>query len=149
EKQMKDGRRLAIKILNASKFTLGIEAEPREPDRPLDLAMLASLRDVVNIATAALEDYEHVRALDVSERFFWGFTDAYLELVKQRAYGVRGPDEAGSAVGTLRTALETMLRLFAPFLPYATEEVWSWWREGSIHHASWPSPDEVPDRGDA
>jgi valyl-tRNA synthetase len=149
EKQMKDGRRLAIKILNASKFTLGIEADTGDVVRPVDLGMIASLRDVITAATAAFDEYEHTRALDVTERFFWGFTDDYLELVKQRAYGVRGPEEAGSAVGALRTALDTLLRLFAPFLPYATEEVWSWWREGSVHRASWPSPDELPPGGDA
>jgi valyl-tRNA synthetase len=149
EQQMKVGRRLAIKLLNASKFTMGIEAEAGSITQPLDLAMLATLRAVIDTATAALEDYEHARALDEVERFFWGFTDDYLELVKQRAYGVRGPDEAASAVGALRAALETLLRLFAPFLPYATEEVWSWWREGSVHHATWPSSNELDAGGDA
>jgi valyl-tRNA synthetase len=148
EKQMKDGRRLAIKILNASKFALGIEANAAAVTRPLDLAMVAELRDVVDVAGQALADYEHVRALDRTERFFWGFTDDYLELVKQRAYGVRGPDEAGSAVGALRAALHTLLRLFAPFLPYATEEVWSWWQDGSVHLAAWPTSEELAAGGD-
>ena len=148
EKQMKDGRRLAIKVLNASRFTLGIEAEAGSITDPLDLAMLASLRGSVDAAAEALDAYEHARALDVTEWFFWGFTDDYLELVKHRAYGVRGADAAGSAVGALRAALDVLLRAFAPFLPYATEEVWSWWREGSVHRSPWPVSDDLPDGGD-
>ena len=137
-KQIKIGRRLAIKILNAAKFVYTFSDVAGEITEPLDLDMLAELSRVVRISTTALDDLDHARALETTEQFFWTFCDDYLELVKERAYGSDTPAGQASAVTTLRTAVDTLLRLFAPFIPFATEEVWSWTHEGSIHSAPWP-----------
>ena len=141
--QMKVGRRLAIKILNAARFAL-MHAEPRGAiTEPLDRGMLTALAGLVDDCTHQLEEYEYARALERTEVFFWTFCDDYLELVKARRYGDFGGEGAGSANSAMLAALSAMLRLFAPFLPFVTEEVWSWWRPGSVHTATWPSGAEV------
>ncbi|HTO00566.1 MAG TPA: valine--tRNA ligase [Microthrixaceae bacterium] len=175
ESQMKVGRRLAIKLLNASKFVLsfgvdedGVPKDSADVDKvtePLDLAMLNQLSGLVATATTAFDAFDYARALEHTEAFFWSFCDDYLELVKSRAYGSEGagPDRSGGSDGTrssaapeaqvsseatesarsaLAVALSTLHRLFAPFLPFTTEEAWSWWMEGSVHRAAWPTVDE-------
>jgi valyl-tRNA synthetase len=150
EGQMKIGRRLAIKLLNAAKFALSFDVPTGHSKitEPLDQAMLIALADVVKTATNAFDEYDHTKALEVAEKFFWTFTDDYLELVKERAYNADGAvteAEQASATIALRKALHVMLRLFAPFLPFAAEEVWGWWQKtsGSIHRAAWPTVDEL------
>jgi len=157
EGQMKVGRRLAIKLLNASRFVLGSVAAGG-PDgaearaavtEAVDASMLASLADLVADATTDFDDYDYARALERTETWFWGFCDNYVELVKGRAYnrdGTFGHTEATSARAALRLALSVLLRLFAPILPFTAEEVWSWcWGadRGSVHRAAWPLPGEL------
>ncbi len=145
-KQVKIGRRLAIKLLNASKLIYGYSLP--SPDaiitQPLDLDMLGRLQVVVTSATAALERNDFARALEVTEQFFWEFCDDYLELVKERAYGSRDIDGGqASAVLAMRRALDILLRLFAPYLVFSTEEVWSWTHAESVHLQGWPTAEEV------
>ncbi|MCI7551340.1 MAG: valine--tRNA ligase [Actinomycetaceae bacterium] len=157
EQQMKIGRRLAMKVLNASRFALQMGGTDAPVDldasaviTPIDQAMLAELRDVVQQATLAFEKYDHTRALELTETCFWTFCDDYLEIVKDRAYdrdGVYADSGRGDLVRSARVALniaiDVFVRLLAPVLPYATEEVWSWYRTGSVHQAPWPQVSEL------
>ena len=149
EDQMKVGRKLATKLLNVTKFVLGfggVAGDGGDADlaatvtNPLDRSMLAKLDATIAEATAGFEGFDYARALERTEAFFWWFCDDYVELVKGRAYNSQGDDQAASARLALQTALSTLQRLLAPILPFAAEESWSWWNEGSVHRAPWPVP---------
>ena len=139
EGQMKIGRRLAIKLLNASKFALGLGCTGgrRRVTEPLDRSMLAGL------AAPRRRGHRRLRPLRLrpGPRAHRGALLVVLRRLPrageepglQRRAPARSRPRPRSAL-----ALEALLKLFAPFLPYVTEEVWSWWQEGSIHRSSWP-----------
>jgi valyl-tRNA synthetase len=135
--QMKVGRRLAIKLLNASRFVLTRTAPEGPVVHPIDRGMLTRLAALVERVSAELDAYDYAAGLRETETFFWWFCDDYIELVKRRRAG--DDEAAASAVVAAITALDVLLRLLAPFLPFVAEEIWSWWRAGSIHHAAWPT----------
>ena len=151
EDQMKVGRKLANKLLNVTKFVLqfGAPSDNQSLDAgvsdPIDRSMLAKLDEVITEATEAFDAFDYARALERTEAFFWWFCDNYVELVKGRTYDEARPDAADSAKRALRAALSTVQRLFAPVLPFVSEEAWSWWNESSIHVAPWPTRSALPD----
>ncbi len=144
EQQFRIGRRLAVKLLNASKFVLRFD-DPGHGDitEPLDRSMLHRLAGLVDSATRALDAFDYARALERTESFFWDFTDNHVELVKSRAYDEQGVAASVSARRALRTALGVLQQLLAPFMPFVTAEVWSWWHDTSVHTSLWPSADAL------
>ncbi len=148
EAQMKIGRRLAIKVLNVSKFVLGrlegVEGLHADDVRePLDRDLAAILAQLITDATAAFQGYAYARALERTEAFFWSFCDNYVELAKSRAYGDPADPATRSAHATLSLTLAALQRLLAPFVPFVAEEVWRWWHEESVHRAPWPTLEEL------
>ena len=147
--RMKVGRRLATKLLNVSRFVLlalqrhGAPSAVPEPSEPVDVAWLSRFAQLTEQATRELDDFGHASALRIIEEGFWQFCDDIVELLKARAYGDFGPRRATSAHATLARSLSGFQRLLAPYLPYATEENWSWWQTGSIHRAPWPDTAEL------
>jgi valyl-tRNA synthetase len=147
---LKVGKRLVTKLFNASKFVLGKEGTPGPITYPMDRVFLVKLRQLVRNATRHFENYEHQQALAETERFFWtAFTDSYIEMSRARTLGAYGAEAQSSALATLRIALSVFLRLFAPFLPYITDEVWSWTYAAetgcsTIHSSVWPSDTDFP-----
>ncbi len=157
EQVFKVGKRLVTKLFNAGKFVIGrfseIDAGMLTPDKIIhqtDRAVVAELRPLIARSTAALNDYDYAQALSLIEDFFWRvFCDNYLELAKPRTYDETLTPERLSACATLKLVHRALLRMFAPFVPYITEEVWSWTYASdddmhlSVHRSPWPTIEEL------
>ena len=157
ESVLKVGKRLCTKLFNASKFVIsqlervGVDIDSLKAEDitvDVDRDMFVRLKKMVEATQKAFEKFDYAASLEASEKEFWAFCNDYLELVKRRSYGEEDNQDRTSALATLALSLKMFLRLFAPFLPFITEEIWSWRfssgpeKEGSIHVAPWPSAAE-------
>ncbi len=156
EAVFKMGGKLCTKIFNASKFVLmqferiGLNIKDynlSDVNCELDRALIANLQSVITESSKSLENFEYTTALKLIEDAFWDFCDNYLELVKVRSYQDEDNAERKSAMAALAWSLKTFLKLFAPYVPYVTEEVWQEsFKDAShpaIHKSSWPTVDEA------
>lgn len=149
EKDVKTGEKFVMKLWNASRFA-GMHLQDYTPGKvtqQTDRWVLAKLAKAIKAATDSFDKYDYAHAKAAIEKFFWQeFCDNYLELVKGRLYEPKKPDEKTSAQTTIYTCLYSLLRLFAPFTPFITEEIYQsmFKQEGhkSIHIAGWPEPPE-------
>ncbi len=167
EDLLKIGRKLVNKLWNASNFAAQnlsrIEGTPTTAagdaksgiiTETLDIWILSRLNQCIKKATQQFESYEYCDSRVAIEDFFWNdFCDNYLELVKNRAYGSEGASAKAqqSALYTIYHCLETLLRLFAPFVPHITEDLYShifderYAKSGSVHaRGTWPNEADYP-----
>lgn len=148
ENTMKVGKRLATKLLNATKFVLTVAGDVKDADiamvtNELDKSYLSILKKLCGDCERQFNNFDYARALQLAEDEFWNFCDNYLEIVKSRAYGSQGDDPKLSAQASLQIALSIFQRLLAPIMPFVTEEAWSYWQQGSIHQAKWPTESDI------
>ena len=145
------GKKLVTKLFNASKFVMMQIAEAEnlsvnDITEPIDRAQVDELRETIEFSTNAFDKLDYAAVLEKAETSFWKFCDHYIELVKVRAYREENEAKKRSAQAALEYSLKTYLRLLAPFIPYITDEVWSWRFAGesaSIHRAAWPALSET------
>lgn len=146
-KVFQEGKRLVTKIRNAGRLVTRFD-HPRTEliNQPMDVALLSDLSRLVTALTEAMDSFDHAAALESLRTWFWSaFCDNYLELIKHRGYA-----GDSSAARTSRFAMEVLLKLFAPFLPFIAEEIWQELRPGeSIHSCKWPNSDDFRLQGDS
>lgn len=153
ENLFKTGKRLVTKIFNASRFvTMQTESHTSyslaDINEPIDKAWICHLIEIQKKATENLKAFDYASALDDIEKTFWAFCDNYLELVKARVYQLKDQPEGLSGKAALDYSIYSFLKLFAPYLPYVTEEIWSLRykkKSASVHSAAWVEKESLPE----
>lgn len=150
EDVMKNGKRLVNKLWNAAKFVSIHFEKLKDEDKQAKLLdvkekitnefdqwMINKLVELVKLATNELQNYEYANAMHLTEKFFWAiFCDNYLEISKNRAYDEENNNPSGqySSILTLYHVMQILLKLFAPFIPHITEELYQLlYSENSVH----------------
>jgi len=152
EKELQAGTKLLNKLWNASRFVMmNLEGYTGFNGRFEDLEvmdrwLLAKYATLVTECSTAFEAFEHHAARRALDTFFWTvLCDNYLEIVKGRLYEPKDPMQKASAMYALSHVLEGVLKLYAPFVPFITEEIYQTLpfenKAKSIHVAKWPLPD--------
>lgn len=146
EQELSNGKKLITKLWNASKFSL-MHLEDFKDEKvsldAIDKGVLSKFNLLIKEISESFENYEASKARMILEIFFWGqFCDNYLEIAKDRLYNpdIRGIKERKSAQYVLNYILVNTLRLFAPIMPFITEEIYlnGFNNSESIHVSSWP-----------
>ncbi len=149
EKEMIHGYKILIKLWNTARFVGMHLAESKKPKKLEieDKWILSRLSEATEAYMKAANKYSISGARKALEQFFYlEFCDFYLEMVKHRLYGTEGNENKEAAQETLHTCLLAMLKLFAPFIPHITEEIYQTLfkeKEKSIHLCDFPAAEKV------
>jgi valyl-tRNA synthetase len=146
EEKVQAGAKLVTKLWNVARFSERFLEGYVLPDgppamSPADRWIVSATHRLIRDVTAFFEAYDYVAAKNEIEIFFWrDLSDNYLEMAKKRLYDESSPGYEGTRYA-LYTALATVVKLFAPILPYVTDEIYGGLfvsHAESIHRSSWP-----------
>lgn len=153
EEDIKTALRTITKLLNASNFAfmhLNDFKNKKVELELIDKGILSKFNDLIKECTNAFDQYEYSKSKLSTEIFFWSqICDNYLEIVKDRLYNPdkRGEDSRKSAQYVLYQLILGTVKLFAPIMPYVTEEIYQSHfvkteKDKSIHISKWPKYDK-------
>ena len=160
--EVKRGSKLLTKLWNASKYTL-MNLEDFEPDTAKrvnvadrfieDRWVLSELNKTISEVRRNLDRYDNYNSRSAIDTFFYEiFCDQYLEFIKDRFWSPEkySADSKLSAQWTLYEVLRAVIGLYAPFIPFLTEELWQkiyQQYEGgkTLHLTAYPAVDSARD----